>query len=121
MGCVYKITNTVNGKLYIGLTTSTIENRWKKHVKDALVSNRPHAIHNAIRKYGVQAFIIESLIETDNLITLNEVEKKMIECNNSMYPSGYNLHSGGNAHAVSERTRLLMSAVQRGKKQSDEN
>ena len=120
MGHVYRITNLINGKLYIGLTTTTLEKRWKKHIKDATVSNRPHAIHNAIRKYGAESFFITSLFETNDLKTLNHVEKMMIESNNSMYPNGYNLHGGGNAHSISEYTRLLMSVAQRGKKQSEE-
>jgi group I intron endonuclease len=112
--------NTVNEKLYIGLTTGTIEARLKKHIKDAMTAKRPHAIHNAIRKHGPEHFIIESLFESDDLYSLNRAEEELIKSNNSLSPYGYNLHGGGNAHVVSDETRIKMSLVQRGKKQSEE-
>ena len=33
MGYIYKITNNINGKVYIGKTTKTVEERWKGHLK----------------------------------------------------------------------------------------
>jgi group I intron endonuclease len=119
-GCVYKITNSINGKCYIGLTTKGIEKRWGKHVADSERSNRPHAIHRAIRKYGREAFIVEMLFQSDNLNALNIAEKQLIESFGSLYPNGYNLHGGGNAHTISEITRKNMSVAQIGKKQSQE-
>lgn len=120
MGCVYKITNSVNDKIYIGLTSKTVEKRWKKHVSDAEQMKRPHAIHRAIRKYGAGTFHISILFESDSLEELNEMEKKSIELQNSMWPNGYNLHSGGEAHVISELTRNKMSLAQMGKKQSQQ-
>lgn len=35
MGYIYKITNIVNNKIYIGLTTQTIKERWRQHVSSA--------------------------------------------------------------------------------------
>lgn len=45
---IYKITNDVNGKVYIGQTTFSISKRWGEHVKKAN-ANSPCAIHCAIR------------------------------------------------------------------------
>ena len=36
MYIVYKITNVLNGKIYIGITTRTLEERWQQHCYDAL-------------------------------------------------------------------------------------
>ncbi|NJO48118.1 MAG: hypothetical protein HC840_00215 [Leptolyngbyaceae cyanobacterium RM2_2_4] len=46
-------------------------------------------------------------------------EKQAIEDYGTLSPNGYNLHSGGNYHSISEETRKKMSIVQIGKKQSE--
>lgn len=51
---VYKITNKINGKLYIGQTTKTVQERFKKHIKDSFKEKRNSAINLAIRKYGTE-------------------------------------------------------------------
>jgi predicted GIY-YIG superfamily endonuclease len=35
MGLIYKITNQINGKIYIGQTISTLSKRWREHCFDA--------------------------------------------------------------------------------------
>ena len=41
-GIIYKITNTINGKVYIGKTLETMEKRWKEHQKDSMrFTDRP--------------------------------------------------------------------------------
>ena len=39
MGYVYKVTNLLNNKVYIGITTKTIEERWKCHIDTAYTKN----------------------------------------------------------------------------------
>lgn len=70
MAGIYKITNKINNKLYIGQTHNTIEKRWKEHIQ---VSNRykktnlddkyAFAIHKAIAKYGVENFDFDIIYE----------------------------------------------------------
>lgn len=58
MGYIYKVTNTINGKIYVGQTIRTIKKRWKQHVYSAYHETKEHnaPIQYAIRKYGECAF-----------------------------------------------------------------
>ena len=96
-GYIYKITNKVNGKSYIGQTRYTIEFRWRQHLhkKDNTY------FHNAIKKYGVDNFIVEKLEEC-NIEDLNEREIYYIAKYNT-FKDGYNLTIGGDGN----RTLLL--------------
>ena len=48
MGCIYKITNTINDKIYIGYTTTSIETRMRKHKTDDIKSDT--VLGRAIKK-----------------------------------------------------------------------
>lgn len=68
MAFIYKITNDINDKIYIGLTRQlNPENRWKAHLKDyknqQLHSKRP--LYEAMSKYGIEHFKFEIIEETD--------------------------------------------------------
>lgn len=52
MCIVYCITNTKNSKRYVGWTNKTLEQRWKMHVRNALVRKRKFLLSAAIRKHG---------------------------------------------------------------------
>jgi predicted GIY-YIG superfamily endonuclease len=51
MPCIYKITNTINGKVYIGQTIQPLDKRWSQHKRSARMKE-PYSIHRAIAKYG---------------------------------------------------------------------
>lgn len=91
MGYIYKITNIVNNKVYIGQTTKTVEARWKQH-KHSSVSKK-YALYYAMRKYGIDNFKIETLEQCDNK-DLDEKEIEWIAFYNS-YREGYNMTLGG--------------------------
>lgn len=94
VGYIYKITNKVNDKAYIGKTTKTVQDRWKEHLQDCRkerCENRP--LYKAIRKYGADAFDVETIEEAD-LDVLSERETYWIEYFNT-YSDGYNATSGG--------------------------
>lgn len=67
-GIIYRITNTVNGKFYIGKTTQRMSQRWKGHCYDARHGADTH-FARAIRKYGSASFITDILEHTENLNT----------------------------------------------------
>lgn len=60
MSYIYIIKNYINDKVYIGLTTRTVEIRFKEHLK-LLKSNQSQLIHRAINKYGKNNFYVETL------------------------------------------------------------
>lgn len=93
-GYIYKITNKVNNKAYIGKTTKTVQERWKEHLRDSKrrrYANRP--LYKAIRKYGADGFTIETLEEV-GLENLSEREMYWIEYFHT-YSDGYNATVGG--------------------------
>ena len=82
---IYKITNKINGKVYIGQSIH-IERRWKEHCRQSTNS----VISDAIKQYGKENFIFE-VIEECNQEELNEKEEYYIQLYNSIVPNGYNV------------------------------
>lgn len=94
MGFIYKITNNINLKNYIGQTTKTIEERWKGHLKK---NSNCIYLKRSLDKYGIENFTIEELLFCENIM-LNENEIIFIKKYNSIIPNGYNIKSGGHHH-----------------------
>ena len=97
MGYIYKITNLQNNKIYIGKTTTCIQERFSKHIYEANTPNTKgytFILHKAFRKYGINNFNIEQIEEIDNSL-LNDREIYWINFYNSMIPNGYNMTFGG--------------------------
>lgn len=89
---IYKATNLINNKCYIGQTKLTLQKRTKDHrnSKDNLY------FHNAIRKYGIENFKWEVIFECDDKWVLNVMETFKIIVNHShVSENGYNLSWGG--------------------------
>ena len=118
----YQVTNVVSGKVYIGLTTMALAERWRRHVGHAL-AGRGYALHDAIRKYGVENFTIEELAHslTRDRDDLAELERLLIAQADSIAPGGYNLTAGGDGVGGCESTNRKISASLTGKKLSDEH
>lgn len=91
MGYIYKITNIINGKVYIGQTIQTIEARWEQHKRSS--TYKKYALYYAMRKYGLDNFKIEMIEQCDNK-ELNDKEIEWIAFYNS-YREGYNMTLGG--------------------------
>ena len=94
MAYIYKVTNKLNGKIYIGKTLSSIEERWKQHCRDSKKeSKEKRPLYAAIRKYGEENFSVEQVEEcSDNMV--NERETYWIEWYGS-FKYGYNATLGG--------------------------
>lgn len=91
---IYKITNLVNQKAYIGQTTKTIQQRWIQHQYDAFHKNKQTHFVRALRKYGIENFKVEQIDTAENQQKLNEKERYWIAYYNSCV-KGYNLTDDG--------------------------
>jgi len=90
---VYKITNLISGKIYVGKTTRTIQIRWCDHCETAYDKNsRKFPINRAIYKYGKENFKIEIIEECFSKRELKIRENFWIKTLNSLDNKiGYNL------------------------------
>ena len=102
MPYIYKITNLINNKIYIGKTSYTIDKRFKEHISDSKrerYEKRP--LYDAMNKYGIENFIVEEVEKVENDDIASEREQYWInklrtyvgfkDCN------GYNATLGGDS------------------------
>lgn len=93
---IYKITNNINGKVYIGQSVD-IKRRWKEHKKEAFYKKShcfDYPLYRAIRKYGIENFKFEILEECPQDM-LNELEIFYINEYKATGENGYNQNDGG--------------------------
>lgn len=132
-GVIYKVTNTVNGHIYIGQTKTALGKRWSKHCSDAR-SGAGWVLAAAIRKYGQEAFTLDVVEECPDKDALNAAEIAWIL---KLQPT-YNACGGGGGlgsptpevrakisvagqgRKASQQTRQNMSAAQKGHPVSEE-
>ena len=107
-GVIYKITNKINGKAYIGQTTRSPKLRFKEH------SRSSYPLGNAIRKYGMDNFTLDILDTAENSIELDKLECFYIGLHNTLIDAkGYNLRIGGDSSTFSIETKKRMSDSQK--------
>lgn len=110
MGSIYKITNNINGKIYIGQTSNQVKNRWKQHINSSInEGSRDYNtyLHIAMRKYGIDAFLVEEIEVCDNT-QLDDREVFWIDYYNSFNNQcGYNLTLGGGGSQVYKDEYIL--------------
>lgn len=93
---IYKITNIINDKCYIGQTEQKPKARQNKHIRDARPGKSNLSIHNAIRKHKWGNFIFVVIATATDKKMANLLEKfyiRVYESNNRKF--GYNLTDGG--------------------------
>lgn len=115
---IYKITNRINNKIYIGQTTQTLSGKihnYKSEVK--FYKGNPRLIILAMRKYGFENFSFE--IVEDNIQTKEELDEREIyyirffdcQIDNG---KGYNLENGGNSagkHPESVKKKIGLAQI----------
>ena len=111
---VYLITNKVNGKRYVGITTTSVDLRWYQHCWLA-ANGGSQALYRAIRKHGADRFQVETIDTADNLEDLLAKERLNIERLGTFTKkgNGYNMTLGGDGvfgFEFSDETRAQMAA-----------
>jgi len=115
-GIIYKATNLVNGKCYIGKTCQSFHRRKSRHITDAIADKSNSPLHRSMRKYNIENFkweIVDCCIFPDMLC---ELEKHYIKKFNCKAPSGYNLTDGGEgmfgfSHSKETRERISIAHI----------
>lgn len=113
---VYKVTNRVNGKAYIGITSKRLGPRWNRHVADAR-EGAPNPLQRAIRKYGTAAFDRVVLYEAVSREEALVVERGLIAAHGTFAPRGYNVTLGGGGvpgWKRSEESKRRLSEARKG-------
>ena len=118
---LYKITNTINNKVYIGqaishrknnnkYTPKGMEGRYKEHIKESNIKQKYHcnALNNAFRTYGVENFTVEHLYNC-KIEDANKLETYEIQKHNSLVPNGYNINTSSNSLLPCDEMRTKIS------------
>ena len=117
MYIIYRHTSKTSGKSYIGLTSKSIEERWRGHCRDAMKKQK-YYFHRAIAAYGIDDWLHETLMS--NISTLDEANKwetHFIKLYRTFEPEvGYNLTLGGDGCKANDETRKKISQKLKGRK-----
>lgn len=114
---IYKITNLVNDKKYIGLTTISVESRWRWHIIDSKKKSNKRPLYSAMRKYGIEKFTIEC-IEECFLKEVQSRERYWIKYYNTFLDKskGYNCTIGGELGLITkEDEEMIIKAYKKFK------
>lgn len=115
--CIYCLINRVDGKKYVGMTSQTLNNRWR----NGKGYRGCEAIEQAINKFGWENFDHEVLKTGLSFEEACEAEKNYIISIGSRYPQGYNIDGGGVKNRdFADRTKEKIRAYHIGKKASAE-
>lgn len=103
MHYVYKITNQINQKCYIGITHN-IQERWGNHTSDYSIETIKRPLYKAFQKYGKENFAITTLYEC---VSEEEAKQKEIdtikELKSLWTENGYNISEGGSLPTPKQR------------------
>lgn len=122
-GIIYKVTNKVNGKIYIGQTIVGLAKRKEGHINDALANRDNNYFHNSISKYGKENFKWQVIEHCDSKEELDEMEFHYIKQFRSFGSGGYNLTLGGGGmlgYKITEEHRHNLSKSHIGYKHTKE-
>jgi hypothetical protein len=129
-GIIYKITNKINQKSYIGKTKSHygkmkfgLKGRWRQHKVNAKIKSRENEcvlFYNALKKYGEDNFIPEILLICD-LDSYDNYEIDMIKLYDTTNREfGYNIASGGKGRSVVHVNSEIRNKIYESQKSTDD-
>lgn len=99
---IYKITNLINKKCYVGVTSRSIKYRWHMHNQR---NSQCRLLSRALNKYKKENFCIEEIYVCFDYDHANNMEDYFIKFFNSLAPNGYNLREGGKYGKISEESK----------------
>ena len=85
----YKITNTVNGMMYIGSARWNPDYRWVQHRSNAR-GGMKNPLYDAMREFGIERFTFEVILQHGNERDMLTAENAIIVVLNTIVPNGYN-------------------------------
>lgn len=121
-GFIYCATCLPTGKWYFGQTTKSVKRRWNQHVRFALQYRDNYKLHAAIRKYGIENFIVEEVL-TVSAPTKDALKRKLDYIEIRLIKrfetrrKGYNMTDGGewvNLGSLSEEHKKKLSEAKMG-------
>lgn len=116
---IYAFKNKINGKMYVGQTTRTLEERTNEHLR-----HNKTAFDKALSKYGISNFEYKVIDTATTIEELNTKEIYWIKKLNSLAPNGYNLCFGGNntlGYNHRKDTKEKMRLAKKGKFEGENN
>ena len=108
---IYLLTDTTNGKQYVGQTSRTLSERLREHRNE-----KSCYIDRAIRKHGWENFTVKIIEECSTTDELNEREQYWIAQYGTIKPNGYNITAGGgglSGYTVTQETKKKISATRK--------
>lgn len=111
-GCIYLVTNLINGKRYVGQTIQRLRTRWAAHCNSS--NNKCRALSAAITLYGRDNFLVEIIAVANDKDELDKLEFAMVKEHNCIAPDGYNLkHGGGSRGPLTDelKARIRLSTI----------
>lgn len=115
---IYKATNKITGKCYIGQTKQKLEKRIQNHLRDSeknKKNQRPFLL--SIKKHGIESFVFEEIDRANSTKDLDTKEIYWIEKLDTIIPNGYNILSGGQ-FKKKKNQKLLGKLISEGLKKS---
>lgn len=101
---IYKITNTVTGRLYVGQTEITLNKRFIQHKGKSKTGHE--YLYKSMRKHGCEVFTIELLESLNSPDVMDEREIYWIAKLGTLIPNGYNMTLGGGGGDMSASPRF---------------
>lgn len=117
---IYKITNLLTTKVYIGQTVQPLKRRINQHKCKKYAKDGKSVISQSIQKHGFENFKVDIIYRATNLVELDYYEEYMIDKYNCISPNGYNLKTGGQQGRLTQDIIDIIASKNRGMKRTPE-
>lgn len=104
---VYRITNTINDMVYIGITKNSLKRRFTQHCSQG------YHLTSSIKKYGKESFVIELIALCSSKEIAARYEIKLISTYKTKTPNGFNISDGGESPCHTEEVKNKISLSSR--------